>query len=1163
MQRAEDRLVLSPTDLSRFLGCAHATALDIEVALGRRDRPVDGIDEQLEFIAARGLAHERAYLDRLRAEGRQVVGVARAADPATAEATTVAAMRRGIDVIYQGTLYDGTWLGYADFLVRRELDAGEPRSTYGDWAYDLVDTKLARHLSAAALLQLATYARRLETLQGLPPQRLVVVTGDGAERAWRLADVEAYAARARAGLEWFVGAVESGAPEATTEPVPVVACSRCRWQARCGQAWVDADDLSLVAGMRHRHRAALRAADIGDVAALAAAGDDVPAGLSRARYEKLRRQARLQVAEREGQAARYELLPYRPGRGLAQLPEPDAGDLYLDFEGDPFAGDGTGREYLAGVLDRREEFFTWWAHDGDAEARLVEDLLRFLVARWRQRPDMHVYHYAPYETAALKRLTGRYGVAEAELDALLRGGRFVDLYGVVKQGVLIGKSSYSIKKLEDLYWGHIRRGEGDEVADAMSSVVEYERWLESGDDDILRRIADYNREDVRSTLALHDWLEDRRTELALDLAEAGSGAGGLLLPRPTGTAWEEAAEGEAAAAERELAEALLAAGHELFAGLIGWHRREDRPEWWDFFRRADLSDDDLVDDGAVVGRVGAPVAAGEKLGKSGKVTSRLWRYAFPPQSCRLEVGKGAHDVDTRESCGTVVAVDGEAGELVLSRGVKHEAAQPRGIMPPGPLDNKVVRGALARQAQTLLAGGETAGTALVARVVPERALALRPGETPAQAVVRVGLGLAGEVLAVQGPPGAGKTYAASHLIRALLDAGRRVGVTAQSHAVIRNLLDEVGRPALHKVSGEPAAPSLLDAFDAFDAFDALDPADMGGGVREVGDNAEVAAALADGSARLVGGTAWLWAREELAESVDVLVIDEAGQFSLANAVAVAGAARSLVLLGDPQQLTQPTKAEHPYGAGVSALGHLIGDHDVIPADRGLFLDVTYRMHPAITELVSRLSYAGRLRSAPGRERQRVELAGGAWAGLAGSGLRCVPVPHEGNVADSPEEAAVVGALVRELLEGRWVDCDGVRRPMTPADVLVVAPYNAHVDRLAGAVPEGVRVGTVDRFQGQQAPVVIYATGSSSAAEAPRGVSFLYDVHRLNVAISRARALAIWVGSPALLDAAASTPDQVRLVNALCAFADAATVVEQPTAAATVVDPPDATVKLSP
>lgn len=1133
------RLVLSPTDLARFLGCAHATALDLRVALGRAPAPSEGVDEQLAFIAARGLAHERAYLERLRGEGRRVVVAAPSADPVAAEAATVAAMRHGADAIAQGTLFDGRWIGRADVLLRRELAAGEPRSTYGDWAYDIVDTKLARHLSAAALLQLATYAARLHTLQGVPPARLIIVTGDGSERQWRVADVQAYAARARRGLEDFVALAASGGFEATdvldatapvTEPVPVAACSRCRWQSHCAQAWADADDLSLVAGMRHRHRAALRDGGVATVAALAAAGDEAPPGISRTTYARLRRQARLQVAEREGGAARYELLPYAAGRGLARLPEPDPGDLYLDFEGDPFAAAGTGREYLAGVLDRDGAFATWWAHDSAAEARLVADLLAHLVAHWRAHPGMHVYHYAPYETAALKRLTGRYGVAEAELDALLRGGRFVDLYAVVKQGIRIGKSSYSLKKLEDLYWGSVRRGEGDAVADALSSVVEYERWLECGDDDILRRVADYNREDVRSTLALHDWLEARRSELALELAAAGSPDGGLLLPRPAATELDDAGEGEGAAAERQLAWELAEAGHELFAGLLGWHRREDRPDWWDFFRRADLGDDDLVDDAAALGRLGEPEPGGTKLARTGRPTSLLWDYAFPTQSTRLEVGRVAYDVDTRTGAGTVVALDGEAGRLTLSRGLKQPAAAPRGLMPPGPLDNAVLRGSLARQAGALLAGESTAGTRLVAREVPAD-LAVLPGESPAEAVVRVGLGLDGQVLAVQGPPGAGKTYAACALIRALLDAGRSVGVTAQSHAVIRNLLDGVGRPALHKVTGEPAAPSLLEG---------------PGGVREVGDNGEIAAALADGSARLVGGTAWLWARPELAGSVDVLVIDEAGQFSLANAVAVAAAARSLVLLGDPQQLTQPTKAEHPGGAGVTALGHLIGGHDVIPADVGLFLDVSFRMHPAITDLVSGISYAGRLRSAAGRERQRVDLPTGRWSALSGAGLRWVPVEHHGNVADSAEEAVVVGDLVQGLLGGQWVDEDGVSRTMTAADVLVVAPYNSHVGRLAAAVPEGVRVGTVDRFQGQQAPAVIYATGSSSAAEAPRGLSFLYDVHRLNVAVSRAKALAIWVGSPALLDAAAATPEQVRLVNALCCLADAAKLVSCPT-----------------
>ncbi len=1154
--RAE-RLVLSPTDLSRFLGCRHATTLDLAVARGERARPAAGVDEQLEFIASRGLAHERAYLQRLRDAGARIVEIPRGADLEGAEEQTVAAMRAGADVVYQGTLFDGRWLGYADFLLRRELAAGEPRSAWGDWAYDLADTKLARHLSSAALLQLATYARRLTALQGVPPARLVVVTGDGLERDWRLEDVEAFAARARAHLEQVVATAELVVPELdagpgpgllqlpATEAVPVPECSRCRWQDTCRAGWEDADDLSLVAGLRRGHRAALRAAGIVDVAGLAAAGEEPVPGLSGTTYEKLRRQARIQMLERRDGVPRYDLLPHVPGRGLARLPEPHPGDVYLDFEGDPFAGEGAGREYLAGVCTRGKEFHAWWAHSEPAEAQMVEDLLGFLLRRWAEHPGMHVYHYAPYEESALKRLTARYGVGEAELDALLRGGRLVDLYQVVKQGLLIGKSSYSIKKMEDLYWGHVRHGEGDEVADAMSSVVEYERWLESGDQGILDRIEAYNREDVYSTLALHDWLEERRDELAARLEEqrealacdpgGDPGAalarmlGELTLTRPSDLPQEEAAETEAAAAERELSERLLAAGHEVFAGLIGWHRREDRPEWWDFFRRADAGDDDLAEESAALGRVGPPVAAGEKLGKGGKVTSLLWRYDFPVQPAKIEVGKQLFDVDTRSSCGTVEAFDLDEGWVRLSRKASSPPASPRALMPPGPIDSGAARGSLMRQAETLLAGGSPTGAALIDARVPAD-LSLRPGESSADAVVRIGLGLDGQVLAVQGPPGAGKTYAGSHLIRALLDAGRTVGVTAQSHAVIRNLLAEVGRPALHKVSVAPQGEQ--------------DPQ----GVVEVGSNAVVAQALADGSARLVGGTAWLWGRPEFEACVDVLVVDEAGQFSLANAVAVAGAARSVVLLGDPQQLQQPIKADHPHGAGVSALGHLIGEHDVIPAERGIFLEQTYRMHPDVTSFVSRISYAGRLRSAPGRQAQRIDVPAGRdatgrdWSRLSGAGLRWVPVAHEGNVAESREEAEAVAGLVEALRGGTWTGTDKVARAFALEDVLIVAPYNAHVDRLRARLPDGARVGTVDAFQGQQAPVVVYATGSSSAADAPRGVSFLYDVHRLNVAVSRAKAVAVWVGAPALLDAAASTPEQVRLVNALCTFADAATVV---------------------
>ena len=1134
MQRIDGRLVLSPTDLTKHVACPHVTTLDLE-ALDSGAARTMATDDALNLVFAKGLQHEYAYLQALRADGLVVEDIARLGRKgAAAEQATVEAMRRGVDVVYQATFFDGAWVGLADFLLKVP---GRP-SDFGDFSYDIADTKLARRLKVPALLQMATYAARLETLQGVPPQWLTVVTGDQAQHRWRLVDVAPYARRRRADL---LDAIERPRP---TESNRVEHCGQCRWKERCAQEWVDRDDLIQVAGMRPDHRARLIDAGLPTLRALADASEERVTGvLSPSSRRRLLPQARLQLAERETGQARYELLEPDPsGRrtGLLLLPEPDPGDVYLDFEGDPWAEGGMGREYLAGIWTRAAEFTCFWAHDFEQEGVLTTDLVDWLVQRWKTYPDMHVYHYAPYETTALKRLASQHATREHELDQLLRGERFVDLYAVVRQGLRISKGSYSIKKLEEFYWHRTRSEGADAVSDGLASVVEYERWLVARDEgrpdpQILEDIRAYNQVDVESTLALHEWLEGRRDELA---------RAGHPLTRPTGAVAEEINEAERA--EIELAEALLArAEHhraadpaladgaqavagELLAGCVGWHRREDRPDWWAYFHYTEQGPDELLEDpGAVVG-LGAPHEVGAVK------QSLVWRYPFPAQECQLRPGIRAEDVDTHKGVGEIIAIDPVAGWVDLKMGKRLEPPSPRALKAPGPIGNQGLRASIARSAQTWLAGGDDLAVRLVRGVVPAAAtMVAREGETPAEVVVRVGSGLRGEVLAVQGPPGAGKTYAGAALIRRLLDNGLKVGVTGLSHAVIRNLLLKVGRPALHKTGEGAAKPEATDGVSSL--------------VRPAGTNDEVVEALSTGAANLVGGTAWLWSRADLTQAVDVLVIDEAGQFSLANAVAVAQAATSLVLLGDPQQLQQPTKAVHPFGAGVSVLEHLIGPHDVIPQGRGVFLDHTYRMHAALTGFVSELAYEGRLASAepdPRQDLSRVEiLAPSSARTLSGTGLRWAPVAHSVMVEQSSaEEAAVVRLLVDDLLEGEWTDTTGTTAALTLADILVVAPWNAHVATLAAHLPDGAQVGTVDKIQGQGAAVVIYSMGTTSAASAPRGVSFLYDVHRLNVAISRAKALAVIVASPLLLDAAVHHPEDLRAVNALCRYVENATPV---------------------
>jgi len=1094
---ADDKgLVLSPTDLAKHLACPHLTMLDLQESRHEIPPPRE-VDEALDLIFRLGLDHEKAYLAKLRDAGRTIVEIPESADLGARVRLTEEALRSGAEVIYQATFLDEGHRGHADFLLR----ADRP-SLLGGYSYDVADTKLARRMKVAALLQMADYGRHLQRLQGQPPEWLSVVSGDGEERRFRYADAAAYAHRATRLLR---AAVDH---PAETRPQPVSHCAQCRWSPRCQAQWRDEDHLCLVAFMRTDHRHALEENGIRTVVQLAATDPELlPVAIGQPSRVRLQAQASLQVRERETSTPHYEILTPELGLGLIRLPAPSRGDVYLDFEGDPYAEGGEGREYLAGLWDREGRYSFYWAHSRQEERTLTLDLLTDLVARLDADPAMHVYHYAPYERSALARLTQRHGVGELMFDRLLRGETLVDLYGVVRQGVRISKGSYSLKKLEAFYWGGVR-GSGDQpddIADGMASVVEYERWLGQGGDEVLDKIAAYNRDDVRSTHDLHAWLEARRAEL--ELTHGAQPRPALVEGLPS------EAQTEAEAQEAALVEELRQRGHPLLAGLVGWHRREGRPQWWDFYRVGYLTADQLVRDSAALGELGEPVSRGE-LPKPARST--LWRYPFPAQDTKVR--GDAVDVDSRAELGKILTLDAAAGWLELKVVTDREPPRPRGLGPTKPMKVAELQLSLQRTARETLAGGAPLGRQLLDRVTPAELRPL-PGEEPLDVALRVRRQLPGTVLAVQGPPGSGKTTVGAKLIRALLDDGLRVGVTAQSHAVIGHLLAAVGRPALQKCDEDDhcGAP----------------------GVDRAPTNPDVVAALANDTHRLVGGSAWLWARDDLTSAVDVLVIEEAGQFSLANAVAVSRCASGLVLLGDPQQLAQPSQAHHPDGAGVSALEHVLEGHATMPVDRGIFLERTWRMHPSLAEVVSQLMYDGRLASAPGMERQRLE-GPEPWGG---AGVRWVPVQHTGNEAASSEEAVVVGRILDEIVGSNWIDSDGVTRPVRLDDVLIVAPYNAQVGRLLNALPAGARVGTVDKFQGQQAPVAVYSMASSSVEDAPRGVSFLYDLHRLNVAISRARCVAVVVASPALLDAAVRTPDELRSVNGLISVVEDAATAE--------------------
>ncbi|MBJ7608150.1 MAG: TM0106 family RecB-like putative nuclease [Candidatus Dormibacteraeota bacterium] len=1132
MHTVDGRLLLSPTDLVGFLACDHLTQRELAAAREGTRRP-ERVDPELELLARKGQAHETTQLQLLASEHGyvEITDHRESLDGlALAETETLAAMRSGASVIYQAAFFDGRWRGRADFLLRVDTP-----SHLGPWSYEVADAKLARRVRPAALLQMCEYSHQLSRLQGLAPESMHVILGTGLQETHRVADYDAYFRTARARLE----AVVDGLPQ-DTYPTPVDHCDKCSWLDQCKLKRRQDDHLCLVAGMRRDQTRRLVDAGISTVAALAVAPLDSPTRIGEAAWERLRRQAALQVEQRTTSRPVYELIDCTAaGLGLAALPEPSPGDLFFDMEGDPFAGDG-GLEYLFGIseIDAGAACFTpFWGHDRAGEKVAFEALIDFIIERLDRNPTIHVYHYAQYEPVALKKLMSRHATREDQVDRLLRAGVLVDLYQVVRQGIRVSCESYGLKSLEVFFMP--ARTEG--IADGAGSIVAYERWRDTRDPAELDNIAVYNERDCESTWRLRGWLEERREELARNR--------GAVLPRPEPRDGSPSVEVVQEGAETQeliaqLTEGLAAdptthtpeeAARWLLAQQLGWHRREDKSGFWAYFERQTKTDDELMDDAESIGNI-------RHLGEvRTEKKSSIHRYAFDgTQEYKLGVGSKPHDPRTGKACGGLVAIDADTGELELSRSrTLADLDHPQSLIPGPPIPTRAMREALRRLASSLIGGGvdgpggfRAARDLLLRRAPrvagsPYGAALVGAGEDPAHAAVRLVGSLDHSYLAVQGPPGAGKTYSGASIVVDQVRRGRRVGICATSHRAIGELLGAVCAAAQERNTDI----RILQKCEEGEGCSAAP-------VQHVRDNKNIDAALIAGEVDVVAGTQWLFARTEIAGQLDVLVIDEAGQMSLANALAVAGAATNLVLLGDPQQLAQPSQGIHPPGAGLSSLEHVLNGQETIPADRGVFLATTRRMHPDVCRFISEAFYDGRLGSHPDCVRQRIE--GGDPIG--GAGLRLAPVDHVGNRTWSPEEIAVVRPLVDTALQGSWTDVSSVTRPVGVDDILIVAPYNIHVRRLREGLPAGVRVGTVDKFQGQQAALTIYAMATSSAEDVPRNLEFLLNSNRLNVAVSRARALAVIVCSPQLLHAGCRTPEQLRLVSALCRFAEMATLV---------------------
>ncbi|CAM4462859.1 putative RecB family nuclease, family [Mycobacterium basiliense] len=1117
---ADDTTFCSASDLAVAARCEYALLRHFDAKLGRGpDVPAD--DELLARTAVLGSEHERRRLDRLRHQfGDAVAVIGRPAFTlagltAAAEATQAAIANRA-PVVYQAAMVDGGFVGFADFLIRE-----------GD-RYRVADTKLARSPKVTALLQLAAYADMLASSGVSVAPEVELELGDGTVAHYRVGDLIPVYRSQRAALQRLLAAHHAAGAAVRWDDELVRACFRC---PLCIEQLRAGDDLLLVAGMRVTQREKLLDVGITTVSELANYTGQVPE-LAPAALSKLCAQAKLQVCQRSTDIPQYEIVDPQP---LALLPEPNAGDLFFDFEGDPlWTADGRewGLEYLFGVLEAgpKGAFRPLWAHNREDERQALADFLAMVAKRRKRYPHMHIYHYAPYEKTALLRLAGRYGVGEDDVDNLLRNGILVDLYPLVRKSIRVGAESFSLKALEPLYMdSQLRSGDVTTATDSITGYARYCQLRAEGRTDeaavVLKEIEDYNQYDCRSTRALRDWLLMRAWESSVTPIGVQPVANrDMIEDHDWLTTTLSNFAGDAAADDRTPEQAAVA----LLAAARGYHRREDKPFWWAHFDRLNYPVDEWSDnaDVFVVDNASVSVAwhtppRARKPQRRVRLTGGLARGDLKTSVFALydpPAPPGMADDPDRRAAGHAEIIEVDDASLPTEVLIRERAGKhgnvfhqlPFALTPGPPVPTAALRASIEATATAAAAAlPELPRCALIDLLLrrPPRthgvAALPRSADTVTDITAAV-LNLDSSYLAVHGPPGTGKTHTGAKVItRLVTEHSWRVGVVAQSHATVENLLECVVDAGL-----DPARVAKRPCDHRATRWQRIDAA-------------EYAAFIADHHGCVIGGTAWDFANTGRvpADSLDLLVIDEAGQFCLANTIAVAPAAANLLLLGDPQQLPQVSQGTHPEPVDASALDWLLDGKRTLPDERGYFLDRSYRMHPTVCAAVSTLSYEGRLQS-------HAECTAARRVAGHQPGVQVVSVRHQGNSIESPEEAEAIVVEIRELLGRSWTDEHGTR-PLVGADVLVLAPYNAQVElirqRLATAGLREVRVGTVDKFQGAQAPVVFVSMTASSVDEVPRGISFLLNRNRLNVAISRAQYAAVIVRSELLTHYLPSTP----------------------------------------
>ncbi|MDC0922484.1 TM0106 family RecB-like putative nuclease [Gammaproteobacteria bacterium] len=1075
-----------------------AIKLNPEIAITQ-----DVEDPLLKLISQKGIEHESKIYKSLAKKYQTSIAIKNGDRDSMIEATK-SAMNSGIELIYQGALSDNIFFGLPDFLIKED-----GQSNFGDYRYKILDAKLAKHIKPEYLIQLSCYSELLDATQGTLNPQAQICLGDESYQVINILDFYVFYQKIK---KLFITEMNSN-----NDQLPSPDNYR-QWGAFSDYAethFKNLDHLIQLPDIRESQIKKLQEVEIITVGALASTNLDHVKGMDNHIFKRFKNQARMHVKTQEAGSLQYELLSdCEIGLGLYSLPPKASLDVYFDIESNPFHQDMP-LHYLWGAAyeDPDKEFKAWWAHSNLEMKEVFENFIDWVFQRRLQDTAMHVYHYGQFEITAIRTLMGLFGTREHEVDFLLRNNVFVDLLRVVKQSLCIGGSGYGLKKIEPLYMSNRE----EELASGGDSIVVYEAWASDPgktsthiDSALLKEIWEYNRVDCISLIDLVDWLRDIQKDTSYD-----------FISIPELESVEEVPSFQQDIIDIQSNQDLMASKPHLkmLSNLCLFHKREDKPIWWRLFDRIERTDADLVDDLDCLGEL-------ISTGNTEQITARSkgFEYSFDStQESKIKEGdSGLKAKQNTELNISIHELDPEEG-LITLKSTASELPSLLSLIPCSVVRAKPISTRLEEIMYSYL-NEDALKTSVQHLLKRQRPVFLNDhgndlskwADSTLDSLILAISELNNSYFCIQGPPGTGKTYSGARVINALVQQGKKIGVASNSHKAINNMLEAVIEDMnacnidgmIGKVHN--ANDDLL--YENKRIILKKNPKDM---------------PLND--VVVVGGTSWTFSNDSFIDQLDYLFIDEAGQVPLANVVGMSASCKNIILIGDQMQLANPGQGTHPENSGDSCLDYLLQDSPTIPIDKGVLLPDTYRMHSQICNFISSRIYENRITSIDSNDNRVINHPSKSILQKS-FGIEYIPVEHIGNEQASLEEALKIKEIIKSLLRSTKTNRDRLETEVTKEDILIVTPYNHQVRLLSDTLGSSFNIGTVDKFQGREAPIVIISMASSNALTSPRGLSFLFDPNRLNVAISRAQSLAILVASRELERPIATSQKEMKLSN---------------------------------